>query len=232
MSWTTRLDLENRGSDSGISKKLEEALLLAANKGSLLFCSAPDEGVTTDGMFHSFFPVGCKNLSPHLFKIGAATATSMASSSTGDTAQLDFLLPGHEVTEKPFGSVSPQKSNPKSGSSIATALAAGFAALILHCVRLVAIKSVADDEGMLIPESTSAKHGITVTEESLKRVKTYDGMMDIFKSIPRGMNNNRYLEVDSTFDSLGKFLDNKTESTEEKMLKLTALVGNFLSWIR
>jgi len=54
---------------------------------------------------------------------------------------LDFIIPGHRVEEQENSRVTLTKRNPQTGSSIAIALAAGLAALMIHCVRLYGIRN-------------------------------------------------------------------------------------------
>jgi hypothetical protein len=55
----------------------------------------------------------------------------------GEPGKLDFACPGHEVlTKEPAAANGIVKFKAHTGSSVATALASGLAALILECVRL------------------------------------------------------------------------------------------------
>ncbi|SPN96672.1 uncharacterized protein DNG_00193 [Cephalotrichum gorgonifer] len=72
-----------------------------------------------------------------IFRIGAATSTGRGKDSTPDSQTLEYLLPGHEVLEKRPKGV--QKLQSYSGSSVATARAAGLGALVIHIIRLGAL---------------------------------------------------------------------------------------------
>jgi hypothetical protein len=121
MSWTILKDEFNEH----IWARLEKALREAADQGTLLFCAAPDAGGITDAQLGSYYPFGC---STKIFRIGAARADGhpcpWSSSAT-------YLLLGHEVAEH-IG-INMKAGLPKTGSSVATALAAGLATLMIQC---------------------------------------------------------------------------------------------------
>ncbi|KAI5864682.1 peptidase S8/S53 domain-containing protein [Durotheca rogersii] len=157
----------------------ESAAELAHEKGALIFCAVPDEGSMTDKEFSKYYPVGCAGLAARIFKIGAATANNERHEWVGKESQLDFLLPGHEVTERGEDTVDPDGDIPKTGSSIATALAAGLAALVIYCVRLAAIETYRKETGFSDENKKTLDSTDAVTEDSLGIVKTFNGMKQI-----------------------------------------------------
>ena len=89
-------------------------LVEAAAKNIILFCAAPDNGNAT-----------AENLYPScVLRIGATPSTS-------GSPEAQFIFPG-EVN----------RINKAGGSSIATALAAGMAAMLLHCADIVMPEAV------------------------------------------------------------------------------------------
>lgn len=114
-------------------KVFGEAMNAALGDGILLFCPAADEG----GYLKIIDSYPAAHSPKSVFKIGAAKASGQVYEWTA-LQEVDYILLGHEVYErKPkYGPV--PKNDSHSGSSIANALAAGLAALILHCTRLVA----------------------------------------------------------------------------------------------
>lgn len=112
---------------------LDGALQYALNNDVLLFCSSRDTGHNSD---INYYPAAYRR--DAVIKIGAAQPTGLPYEWAGSLANLDFILPGVEVVQR-HGFRSPggvQKLAPESGSSVATALAAGLAALIMHCARI------------------------------------------------------------------------------------------------
>ncbi|UKZ48603.1 hypothetical protein TrVGV298_002829 [Trichoderma virens] len=83
-----------------------------------------------------------------IFRIGAATADGRVWGMAGDLANMDFILPGHNVFDA-VGSYNGLLENfkPRTGSSVATALAAGQAALIMHSMKAALKRIGTSDEG-------------------------------------------------------------------------------------
>ena len=227
MSWTIRKIEDNSPQDNSKEiKRLNDALRKAHKSGALLFCAAPDEGLLTGTTFKSYYPVGSEEVSNYIFKIGAATASNTTWEQTGKDEHLDFILPGHEVKEKDDDLIDLKKDSPKTGSSVATALAAGLAALIIHCVRLGAIetehfKKHGAWDKQIVPELPAQ----TITLEALKNIKTARAMKQAFHKIPRSQEGDRqkYVEVDNTFEMPGKALTNKNTSKDDKWRQVSML---------
>lgn len=120
MSWT----FEGEHDRSGMTD-LEVAIKRACEFGILLFASASHSDALT-------LPAGFREV----FSIGAATAMGK-SSSWIDGRRIDFILPGSEPGMKPHSTDAEDLDNGiVPGSSIATALAAGLAGMILYCVEI------------------------------------------------------------------------------------------------
>jgi hypothetical protein len=117
------------------SNDLQDSRRKKLGKETLLFCSAPDIGQSS--LKNSHYPFNCERVSK-IFRIGTAQATGKAYPWAGD--QVGFIFPGENVGMKSTDMVRPNEDNvPKTGSSVATALAAGLAAMIIHCVRIGAV---------------------------------------------------------------------------------------------
>ncbi|KAI1465212.1 uncharacterized protein F4812DRAFT_462057 [Daldinia caldariorum] len=243
ISWTVMNTIEARQAahdknpdGKSPTERIDDALSRAYRNGALIFCAAPDEGLITSIEFHKYYPVGCPGLSTKIFKIGAATANNVGHSQTGEVGQIDFILPGHEVTERDEG-IDVEKNSPKTGSSIATALAAGLAALVIHCVRLAAIetyqKRQSGEEGERNTTTNKTLDANSITEGSLNAVKKPEAMKRIFEHIPGGsQDSSKFLEVNSTFGDLGKFLCDTENSTDSKLGKIAYLARDFVGWAR
>ena len=96
-------------------KNLKLALFAAATNNIILFCAISDKGeATADNLYP-----GCV---PMVLRIGAATSTGEVPAIVL-SRKVQFIFPGEVSGEK----------NSADGSSVATALAAGVAAMLLHC---------------------------------------------------------------------------------------------------
>ncbi|OAP61844.1 hypothetical protein AYL99_04047 [Fonsecaea erecta] len=255
MSWTIRKSIYTTDSINDVKdlERLEKALDVACKNGALLFCSAPDEGGISDEKFRTYYPVGCDLLSSRIFKIGAATSTNKEADRTGKSSQLDFILPGHDVRERGADGIKVDESL-KSGSSVATALAAGLAALVIHIVRLGAIETIRarltklksdarksdgdsmSEDGASTVDNTNedmraALDAVAIKLEDYADIKKFEHMMRILTAIPRQRKAGetwKYLEVDNTFEGPGKALANKEATESQKSMVVTKLAMNFV----
>ncbi|RAH42554.1 S8 family peptidase [Aspergillus brunneoviolaceus CBS 621.78] len=134
MSWT----IERNEQNAADIRDLEAAIGAAANAGILMFCAANDQGAALDVSF----PAACAN-TKNIFKIGAAEASGAVWKWVGDAAAVDFIFPGHKVVKERPNDAPIDKCQTLTGSSVATAIASGLAALILYCVELSFVQSEA-----------------------------------------------------------------------------------------
>jgi hypothetical protein len=160
MSWSILRNSDNSFDMDRIAASLKRA---AETGKTVMFCAAPDSGARSTDKSRDYLPFGANLEPPALLKMAAATADGIPLPMAGPT--FDFCLPGHEVeeAESPEGParaalLRASKSQAaaatgaggregdmereesyhglKTGSSIATALGAGLAALLIHLVRL------------------------------------------------------------------------------------------------
>ena len=116
---------------------LNVALGKAQAAGILMFCSCIDRGASAAD---NTYP-GKSNC---CIKIGAATASGEKLPwVSGDKSE--FLLPGENVQPAEADAWSHSQSGPF-GSSIATALAAGLAGVLLYCNRLIGCETTASTQ--------------------------------------------------------------------------------------
>ncbi len=113
MSWSLIRTRENEGEIRLLDKQIGRA----ADEGIIMFCAAADQGLY--GEHTDLFPKKADTY--HIKAIGSAQASGHTSTFVDDE-QVDYTFPGEEI---------PGLAN--KGSSAATALATGFAALILWC---------------------------------------------------------------------------------------------------
>lgn len=165
-------------------------------KGIILFCSASDQGKFQDFTYpHSSNPNGS-------FRIGAAKTTGSMADFVGD-AHLNFILPGHNVVFKDsaYADVADkgfQSFASHTGSSVATALAAGLAALVMECVRLGVFYT---------KEMNLWEPSLAIRKEDLLAVRDRSVMEYALSSI--GVNrqtDNKYIEVWDTFSGVAQSL--------------------------
>lgn len=187
MSWAIKPPLDTTAFDNAIKNASTR------NKPVLMFCSASDQGHFSDYTYpHSSNPNS-------VFRIGASTATGAFADFVGDPTKLDLAFPGHEVdldTDADPEHFSRFASH--TGSSIATAIAAGLAALVLECVRLGVIYT---------QEARQSDPRMAINKEDLFKIRNKMIMMDALKRIGTGeQTQNKYIEVWKTFDTVTKKL--------------------------
>ena len=180
MSWTITEQTDHRQSEG--FTELKNAISEAARANILMFCSASDQGAKQS---HTY-PSKATNL---IFKIGGADAIGDLYKPVGDDEAIDFILPGKLVEGEGLSDAAINKVQYWTGSSVATALAAGLAALILYCAQIRIIRSKGPVE-------------VKKATEKFKALRQHENMMDAFREI--GMTKKKYLKV---WDVFGKKVD-------------------------
>ncbi|TEY48074.1 hypothetical protein BOTCAL_0298g00150 [Botryotinia calthae] len=211
ISWTVQ-----KGDNKNI-KRLSEAIANATKKNILVFCSAPDIGHANSAQLETYHPFGDPANKSQLFRIGAAKADGSAYSWLGSADSVDFILPGDNVKLLSEDSIKEEDDIPKTGSSVATALAAGFAGLIIHCVRLAAIYHW-NMKGNI--------QYVPIDEESLKDIKTIGKMKAAFQIITDKTGNDRRLEVEPFFKSRTEKLQENSDAWDVIVSIANALLPN------
>lgn len=131
-------------------KELRIVMNVARSNGSripIMFCAASDDG-NRGQHGRSEFPHGSNN---DIFCIGAADSSGQVWPEVTDKSGLHFIFPGADIKDvfeddgdnsrveaaSKNGRLGDLMSkNGRTGSSVATALAAGLAALLMHCTKL------------------------------------------------------------------------------------------------
>lgn len=189
MSWT----IERTSRNEADIQKLESEIEAAAKAGILMFCAANDQGIARD----QSFPAACGG-TKNLFKIGAAEASGAVWKWVGDPADVDFIFPGHNVVKERPNDAPLEKCRTLTGSSVATAIAAGLAALVLYCVQLGALHTQALNHQLL-------QGGNAVTMEDFKAMKGHKRMKEAFMAIGTSQaSGNKYVEVWDVFGPAAK----------------------------
>ncbi|KAJ4256271.1 hypothetical protein NW762_009351 [Fusarium torreyae] len=214
MSWTIKppTELSKR-------KAFDDAIHTALNtKGILMFCAASDQGKSTDPMY----PHGSN---PNSFRIGAAKATGTMLDTVGDGHELSFTFPGHEVVvDRTYDDVHDKefhKFEAHSGSSVANALAAGLAALIIECVRLGVIYT---NEARQLGATVAA-----IRKDDLVKIRERKQMEYALTSIGTNRNtDNKYIEVWDTFSDVAESLKQHEGVRIDQLEVIANLAGMFL----
>jgi subtilisin family serine protease len=112
-------------------KKLAAAVQEAQSKDILLFCSASAQG-QDDAPTYPAFKAGA------IFKIGCADIDGNLHTQVGGKSKVDFIFPGNTMSGDGDDSngVGLCQGQWFTGSSMATAFAAGLAAVILYCAQI------------------------------------------------------------------------------------------------
>ena len=125
MSWTIERTPDNcKILDQGLA----DAIKGAYNAKILMFCSTDDQGKLSK---EDVYP----GQLPGTFKIGAAKASGNEAEYTDKNS--DYTFPGEALRIDIPRHLRLNKDNLASGSSLATALASGTAALLLYCFQIV-----------------------------------------------------------------------------------------------
>lgn len=107
--------------------------------------------------------------------------------------RFDFIFPGHNVVRERWNDSPLGKCGILTWSSVATALAAGLAALVLYCVQLTALNAPT-----LYPEHGQTYN--TVTMEEIKAIQGHERMKEVFLAIGTSQaSGNKYIEVWDVF---------------------------------
>ena len=198
MSWTI-----DPPDDENDKRDLEGAILEAAKEDILMFCSAKDKGAKQTSSFPSL-------ATNKIFKIGAAEASGAPDAWVGDLTRIDFTFPGNQVELEGLGN--DINKEVVSGSSVATALAAGLAALILYCVQV----RVRLTQGR---ERENAKR-------EFQALKKHDHMMKAFKNIgTTEESKNKYIAV---WELFGKLVRESEKCDKPEWIDLIVKAGTEL----
>ncbi|CAG2007421.1 unnamed protein product [Fusarium graminearum] len=224
ISWTVQLQKDEKHDNSADINRLENAISLATTNGILVFCSAPDIGRASKETLESYYPFGCKRSSTDLFKIGAAKADGVSFAWMGHDETVNYILPGHKVAPRETDNLPEEDDTPKAGSSVATALASGLAALIIHCVRLAAIYNIYTNKG----------DGLYVSEASVRAIKRFPAMKQALAYLcpnnDEKQTSDRNLRVENFFKRPGDIMDNKDVTEEDKWKEVVNIARDLVSY--
>jgi hypothetical protein len=132
MSWTieTSEDATLGGKKNEPISRLQEAIKEANSRGIIMFCSASDQGGSSK--VHCY-PGAFQN---QCIRIGSSSSSDNASVWV-NPSQVDFLLPGERILIRDSDGTSEYQT----GSSFATAVAAGLGGLLIYCTLVLGMGS-------------------------------------------------------------------------------------------
>jgi len=163
MSWTIERTEDNK---TVLSEGLRRAIHRASSASILMFCSSDDQGkLSKDDVYPGHFP--------DTFKIGAAKASGREAEWTDKNS--DYTFPGEDLPVDLPCHLRSNTNNLASGSSLATALASGMAALLLYCFQ------ICDDSGN--------------PERALQTARIHDNMDRAFRRMTNKNKQPRYIRA-------------------------------------
>lgn len=223
ISWTMK-----KPDSPKVRERFDEALKRV--KDIPVFCSAADQGRFPDLTYpHAGLPIG----SSCSFRIGAAADTGSTPSFVGDA--IDFIFPGHKVVidqkqwsdYKDVDDVQLREFPSHTGSSVATALASGLAALVLECVRL----------GVLYSAKTGLKQsdaGAAIEREHMEfLMRDREAMKYALSSIGVSrQTDDKYIEVWNTFRDAAADLKKHDGCYQDQLMVMAGLARIFVQKAR
>ncbi|KAK3309898.1 uncharacterized protein B0T15DRAFT_17432 [Chaetomium strumarium] len=184
ISWSVK-ELMGSGADNSDTRRLDDALREVV-RDKLVFCASPDVGNISLYQLATYHPVGSEV--EELFRIGAAMADNSRWKPSGGKRIVDYILPGHGVREVKGCEVFPGNEPLEPGSWIATPLAAGLAALLIHIVRMAAIHTY-------LQGKERSREANRPTLESLEIIKSFDAMRRTFDMMANKAGGKSYVHV-------------------------------------
>ncbi|KAK1527166.1 uncharacterized protein CCOS01_07428 [Colletotrichum costaricense] len=198
MSWTIRND-NNKISEATLME-LRNVVSACEGTGSecrripIMFCAASDDGIQGRSQHgnRGEFPREINNAK--VFCIGAADPHGQVWPEVTDQNGLNYLFPGVDIKDVFEGdshdsdtiseALGSQISdlvtrNGRTGSSVATALAAGLAALLIHCTKLGHYYTNAW-------KGPDTRRKETITQQFVDQIATYEGMQNALDNLSSG----------------------------------------------
>lgn len=204
MSWTFN---QKKHPNHEETKAFKAAIEEAAKKNKLLFAALNDAEPNSD--VGEFYPVGLKDV----FKIGSAKKWG-ANADFPESGKSDYLFPGQDIELQDLEG----ETMSRSGSSLATAFAAGMAGLILYSMEVH--KLTGDSE---VPEE--------IREKRLKDAKTKDGMSKIFNILGENPASGTHKDVPVAFKKQFPQAGHMLKDEKMRMLRgfLTRISPEFIA---
>ena len=222
MSWTIR-NLTQKPSASSSGQKyngseheiainaLQTAIDRARDAKILMFCSAADD---IKMMGKDSLPFS--QAQDCIFRIGAALDKGQRDPASEDPNSMTYYFPGNQVAEarNPRSAKTVQYHN---GSSVSTALAAGFASLIMYMNNMLRVRGETT-------RKTDPQQDNNVFDEWARQLKNSENMRRAFdNTIDPSHTDSKFLSVWRTFGETDVQID-KAETAKDKFSELEKLV--------
>lgn len=208
ISWTIRNFVTQdargvQGPEPEPVQQLKKAIDKAKKNGILLFCSASD-----DIQKRGLDTLPYSQAREYAFRIGAADAYGWSDKATEDQKTIDYFFPGKQVADD-FNPRTMRTTELKyrDGSSVATALAAGLASLILYLTKMMQVYSRGDHQ----------KENKFVRYSTLLRKR--DGLKKAFENIVNmddDYKDKKFLPVWDLFGAKASELEDQTKDVAAK----------------
>lgn len=204
--------------------KLEAAIDEAVRQNILIFCSASDriEEEAKNSLPYRQAP-------DHVFRIGAALPHGQPAPQTEDKDKVDYFFPGIQVAED-FNPRETKLPRSHDGSSVATALAAGLASLVMYCAAVMREYNTEKNKAKPVDKGETETKDTTVQDYYTKAaaaLQSRESMKQAFDNIGTGRLADKYLEVWKEFGEATEAiadLDTTTSSTAEYSRKKMELL--------
>ncbi|KAG8674142.1 hypothetical protein FPOAC1_000105 [Fusarium poae] len=217
MSWT--IPIPETGTEN--QKRIDKVLKLACSKDVVMFCSSPDQRTQT-----KHYPSHYNR--DKIFLIGAADDSGTAFNHAG--LDNDFIFPGVNVNTGSNHSRS-YSTDPTSGvqvatgSSIATALAAGLAAMVTYCFKTSALAAVTTRIAQGRPPTASGTE--LVKPQDVDRIAHHDGLKKVFDRIGT-MDGGKFIAVWRIFRPATECLTDGKLTYEQKVTHIMELCRDLM----
>ncbi|KAL6402302.1 hypothetical protein AUP68_14774 [Ilyonectria robusta] len=217
MSWTIPVPAE--GSEE--KKLLDSVLKRACERKVLMFCSSSDQ-ISDPNHYPSAFN------RDQFFVIGAAHDDGTAYGHAGKNN--DFIFPGVNVNTSGGRSLplyladKTSSTKESTGSSIATALAAGLAAMITYCFKASALATV-------MARTQQGKDYVAgpelVKKGDVDRIAEHDVLKKAFSRIGK-VGSGQFIPVWDRFGPASRYLEEANKSDEDKLECIMNLCSNLI----
>ncbi|GJC96276.1 intracellular serine protease [Colletotrichum higginsianum] len=219
MSWT--LPVPPEGSEE--KRLLDSILERACSRNVLMFCSSPDQ-ISASPHYPSAFRRS------RFFLIGAAHDDGSAYGHAGKDN--DFIFPGVNVNTSGGSSLpayladKTSSSKESTGSSIATALAAGLAAMITYCFKARALGDIVVKMRQQCEDHVAGPNLASVYQGDVDRISQHTVLKTAFNRLGK-IDNGQFIEVWKRFQPASEILE-VGDNYDEKLSCITKLCSNLI----
>ena len=209
--------------DGSPEKRLWDTVLeKACKRNVLMFCSSSDQIQS-----NKHYPTAFNR--DKFFLIGAAHDDGTPYGHAGK--DIDFIFPGVNVNTSGGGDLpsyladKTTQAREATGSSIATALAAGFAATIIYCFKALALATVT--VRVLQGRDYITGPQIIIKPEYVRRIAEHDVMKIAFNKVG-DVDNGRFIQVWTRFNRAIQVLEDKGKNYDDRVKSIMTLCSDLI----